>query len=63
MRKKEITMQNILQCAIDGAAAMVVKYQGFIVPMKKKRPGFIATGCVVNRQHLFALNLSAELHH
>ena len=63
MSKKEIAMQNISQCAIDGAAAMAVKYQRFIVPMKKKRPGFIATGCVINRQHLVALDLSAELHH
>ena len=41
--EKEMPMQNILQCAIDGAATMVGKHRGFIVLMKKKRPGLIAT--------------------
>ena len=31
----EIPMQNTLQCATDGAAAMVGKHQGFIALMKK----------------------------
>ena len=34
--EKKILMQNILQCATDGAATMVKKYRGFIALMKKK---------------------------
>ena len=41
---------------------MVGKHRGFIALMKKKIPGLIATQCVINRQHLVARNLSAELH-
>ena len=36
--EKEIPMQNILQCAIAGAATMVGKHRGFIAVMKKKIP-------------------------
>ena len=61
--EKEIPMQNILQCATDGAAAMVGKHRGFIALMKKKIPGLVAVHCVIHRQHLVARNLSAELHH
>ena len=60
--EKEIPMQNILQCATDGAAIMVGKHRGFIALMKKKIPGLIAAHCVIHRQHLVARNLSAELH-
>ena len=55
-------MQNILQCATDGAATMVGKHRGFIALMKKKPSGLISTQCVIRRQHLVAGNLSAELH-
>ena len=41
---------------------MVGKHRGFIALKKKKIPGLIATQCVINRQHLAARNLSAELH-
>ena len=61
--EKEISMQNILQCATDGAAAMVGKHRGFIALMKEKIRGLIATHCVIYRQHLVARNISAELHH
>nr|XP_039259582.1 SCAN domain-containing protein 3-like [Styela clava] len=59
---KKIPLQNILQCATDGAAAMVGKHRGFIALMRRKIPGLIATHCVIHRQHLVARNLSAELH-
>ena len=50
-------MSNVLQCATDGAAAMVGKHRGFIALMKKKilRLRLIATHCVIHRQHLAAL--------
>nr|XP_039259580.1 SCAN domain-containing protein 3-like [Styela clava] len=60
--EKKIPLQNILQCATDGAAAMVGKHRGFIALMRRKIPGLIATHCVIHRQHLVARNLSAELH-
>ena len=60
--EKEIPMQNILQCAADGAATMLGKHRGFIALMKKKILGLIATHCVFRRQYLVARNLSAELH-
>ena len=60
--EKEIPMQSILQCATDGAATMVGKHREFIALIKKKIPGFIATHCVIHRQHLSARNLNAELH-
>ena len=34
--EKEIPMQNILQCATDGAATMVGKHRGFIALIKKE---------------------------
>ena len=46
--EKEIPMQNILQCATDGAAAMVGKHRGFIALMKKKIPGLVAVHCVIH---------------
>ena len=61
--EKEIPMQNVLQCATDGAAAMVGKHRGFIPLMKKKMLGLIATHCVIHRQHLVARNFSDQLHH
>ena len=60
--EKEIPMQNILQCAIDGAATMAGNHRGFIALIKKKILGLIATHCVIHRQHLVARNLRAELH-
>ena len=60
--EKEMPMQNILQCATDGAAAIVAKHRGFTALMKKKIPGLTATHCLIHRQHLVARNLSAELH-
>ena len=56
-------MQNVLQCAIDGAAAMVGKHRGFIALMKKKLLGLIVIHYIIHRQHLVGSNLSAELHH
>ena len=46
-------MQNILQCATDGAATAL---------MKKKIPGSIATHCIIHWQHLVAHNLSTKLY-
>ena len=39
------------------------KHQEFIEPIKEKIPGLLATQYVINRQHLAARVLSAELHH
>ena len=61
-KEKEIPMQNVLQCAKDGAAAMVGKHRGFIALMKKKILGLIATHCVIHRQLLVA-RISAKLHY
>ena len=58
-----IPMRNILQCATDGAPAMVGKHRGFIALMKREIPELIAIHCVIHRQHLVAHNLSPELHH
>ena len=49
--EKEIPRQIILQCATDGAAAMVGKRRGFI-KLIKKIPRLSATHFVINRQHL-----------
>ena len=62
-KEKEMPMQNILQCAIDGAAVTDGKHRGFIALMKKKIPGLIATHCVIHRQHLVARDISDELHY
>ena len=58
-----IPMRNLLQCATDGAPAMVGKHRGFIALMKREIPELIAIHCVIHRQHLVARNLSPELHH
>ena len=55
-------MQNILQCAVAGAATIVGKHREFIAVMKKKIPGLIAIQCVIHRKYLVARNLSAKLH-
>jgi len=59
--EKGIPMRNILQCATDGAPAMVGKHRGFIALMKEEIPGLIAIHCVIHRQHLVSRNLSPEL--
>ena len=56
-----IPLSNIIQCATDGAAAMVGKNRGFITLMKNEIPHLVAIHCVIHRQHLAARNLSQDL--
>ena len=53
--EKEVPMQNMLQCATDGAATMIGKHR---INEKENR----WTHCVIHRKHLIARNPSAELH-
>ena len=59
---KGIPMQNIIQCATDGAPAMVGRHRGFIALMKREIPGLIAIHCLIHRHHLAAKHVSGELH-
>ena len=59
--KKNITLENILACATDGAAAMVGKYRGFITYLKNDVPNISYIHCP-HRQHLVAKNLGGRLH-
>ena len=59
---KRIPMQNIIQCATDGAPAMVGRHRGFIALMKREIPGVIAIHCLIHRHHLAAKHVSGELH-
>ena len=58
---KGIPMKNIIQCATDGAPAMVGRHRGFIALMKREIPGVIAIHGVINRHHLAAKQISGEL--
>lgn len=58
----EIPISNVIQCATDGAAAMIGKYRGFIALMKREIPDLVGIHCVIHRQHLAARGLSTELH-
>uniref|UniRef100_UPI00358E234A protein FAM200C-like n=1 Tax=Myxine glutinosa TaxID=7769 RepID=UPI00358E234A len=59
---KNISMENILACATDGAPAMVGRQRGFIALLKNQIPSVFAIHCVVYRQHLVAKALSTRLH-
>ena len=55
-------MQKIIQCATDGAPAMVGRHRGFIALMKREILGFIAIHFLIHRHHLAAKHDSGELH-
>lgn len=61
-KEKEISLNNIMSVATDGAPAMVGRYRGFISFLKKSVPNVYAVHCVIHRQHLVTKNLSDHLH-
>ena len=61
MKKNNLTLNNILSCATDGAPAMSGKYKGFCGLLKKECPSIFTIHCVVHRQHLVAKKLSDDL--
>ncbi|XP_023233556.1 zinc finger BED domain-containing protein 5-like [Centruroides sculpturatus] len=62
LNKHNIPFGNITAVATDGAPAMVGRYRGFFVFLKKKVPKVHTVHCVLHRQHLVAKKLSGELH-
>ena len=54
---------SLLQCATNGAQAMVGKHRRFITLVNREIPELIGIHCIVYHQHLVTCNLSTELHH
>lgn len=60
--EKGIPLKNVIQCATDGAPAMIGRHRGFIAFLKRDIPDILTIHCVIHRQHLVAQELSPELH-
>jgi hypothetical protein len=61
-QEQNISLENIIAVATDGAPAMIGRYRGFATLLKQKVPHVVTVYCVLHRTHLVAKKLSGELH-
>ncbi len=61
LNDKEISLQNLIHVASDGAASMIGKNKGFVSRLKEVAPHITHIHCILHRQHLAAKELGGDM--